>query len=205
MTFFATFEGIDGCGKTTQLELLRARLDNIGHAVVTTREPGGTALAEMVRDYLLHSAQPLTPHAELLLFGAARAQHVTELIRPALERGAVVLSDRFADSSMAYQGGGLGLDADFIAAMNAFATDGVKPDITFFLDVDPEIGQQRRVDKGADRIEGRGLEFQQRVRSAFLAIARAEPQRVLVLDAAPSAKAIHNRILHALQQRGLIA
>lgn len=202
---FITFEGIDGCGKTTQLELLRAHLTAAGHAVVTTREPGGTALAEAVRNYLLHSTQPLASASELLLFGAARAQHVTELIRPALERGEVVLSDRFADSSLAYQGGGLGLDRAFIAAMNRFATGGLQPDLTFLLDVDPAVGHQRRMDQGDDRIEGRGIEFQQRVRDCYLGLARAEPDRVVVIDASPPAKVIHKRIFAAMRERGLVA
>jgi dTMP kinase len=204
VSFFLSFEGIDGCGKTTQLTLLQARLESVGHSVVATREPGGTALAEAIRDYLLHSTQPLDGATELLLFGAARAQHVAEVIRPSLKRGDVVLSDRFADSSLAYQGGGLGLGMDFIRQMNVFATNGMQPDITVLLDVDPLVGLQRRAtQRGEDRIEERGLEFQQRVRGAFLDIARAEPERVVILDGSALAKVVHNRIIRALQERGL--
>ncbi len=205
MSFFISFEGIDGCGKTTQLELLRARLDSIGQTVVTTREPGGTALAEAVRDYLLHSKQALAARTELLLFGAARAQHVAEVIRPALKRGDVVLSDRFADSSLAYQGGGLGLEMEFIRRMNAFATDGLQPDVTFLLDIAPQLGWQRRMDLGyEDRIEQRGVDFQARVRAAFLEIAQAEPSRIVVIDGSLPASAVHERIFDVLQQRGLV-
>jgi len=203
MSLFISLEGIDGCGKTTQIELLRAHLESAGHTVHTTREPGGTALAEMVREYLLHSPQPLSNQAELLLFGAARAQHVNEIIVPALARGEVVLSDRFSDSSLAYQGGGLGLDRKFIHQMNAFATGGLSPNVTFLLDVDPAIGQQRRSEQrgGDDRIEERGLEFQQRVREAFLKGAQAEPQRIVVVDASLPAKVVHQRIFRRLQNR----
>jgi dTMP kinase len=206
VSFFLSFEGIDGCGKTTQLTLLHARLESAGHTVVATREPGGTALAEAIREYLLHSVQPLDKTTELLLFGAARAQHVTEVISPALERGTIVLSDRFADSSLAYQGGGLGIGADFIRRMNAFAAQGVRPDITIVLDVDPLVGLQRRTtQRGEDRIEERGLDFQRRVRDAFLDIARHEPERVIVLDGGAPAKIVHNRIVRALQQRELMS
>lgn len=204
MSFFISFEGIDGCGKTTQLQLLCEHLTSIGHTVTMTREPGGTALAEAIRNYLLHSPQPLGSRTELLLFGAARAQHVDELIRPALARGEVVLSDRFADSSVAYQGGGLGLPPDFVRRMNAFATDGLQPHMTFLLDVDPAIGQQRRLRGKEDRIEGRGLEFQERVRAAYLAMAQAEPQRIVVIDAMPAPDEIHKRILQVLQESGLL-
>jgi len=204
VSFFISFEGIDGCGKTTQLQRLREHLTSIGYTVITTREPGGTALAEAIRNYLLHSPQPLGSRTELLLFGAARAQHVDELIRPALERGEVVLSDRFADSSVAYQGGGLGLPLDFVRRMNAFATDGLQPHITFLLDVDPAIGQQRRLREKEDRIEGRGLEFQERVRAAYLEMAQAEPERIVTVDATPSPEEIHRHILQALWQHGLL-
>ena len=204
MSFFITFEGIDGCGKTTQLQLLRTHLESAGHTVVTTREPGGTALAEAIRNYLLHSQQALAARTELLLFGAARAQHVAELIRPALQRGEIVLCDRFADSSMAYQGGGLGLDTQFVALMNDFATDGVQPNVTFLLDLDPAVGRQRRSGETEDRIEGRGSEFQERVRAAFLDIAQAEPERVVVIDAAHNAEVVHQSILDEIDKRSLM-
>lgn len=200
---FLTFEGIDGCGKTTQIELLAARLAQRECAYLTTREPGGTALAEAIRNYLLHSPDRLDAPAELLLFGAARAAHVTQVIRPALARGAVVLSDRFADSSLAYQGGGLGLDKTFIRAMNTFATGHLEPDATFFLDLEPAVAAARRAAEQEDRIEARGLEFQARVRAAFLEIAREEPERIHILDAMQSRDALHTQVIDVLRARGL--
>jgi len=200
---FISFEGIDGCGKTTQLELLEAHLKQREYSVCRTREPGGTSLAETIRNYLLHSPDSLDARAELLLFGAARAQHVAEIIRPALARNEIVLSDRFADSSLAYQGGGLGLDRDFIRVLNSFATDNLQPNVTFFLDIDPQIGQSRRAGEKADRIEARGIEFQNRVRIGFQEIEREEPQRFLVLNADQTREELHAEILAILRERGL--
>jgi dTMP kinase len=192
---FVTFEGIDGCGKTTQLRLLQAALEERGLDVVVTREPGGTGLAESIRHTLLHATGEIAARSELLLFGAARAQHVKEIIRPALERGAWVLSDRFGDSSVAYQGGGLGLDKEFIRAMNAFATGDLQPDVTFYLDLESDAAFQRRRGEGEDKIEARGLEFQDRVRAAYLEIAAREPERVRVLDGRLTPEEIHQAIL----------
>ena len=180
---FISFEGIDGCGKTTQLNRLRARLQARGINVVSTREPGGTALAESLRETLLHGGD-IEARAELLLFGAARAQHAREIIAPALERGDWVLCDRFVDSSEAYQGGGLGLDREFIRAMNAFATAGLTPARTVLVDVAPAVGASRRAGERADRIEARGDEFGQRVRAVYLDIAARESARVIVVDGA---------------------
>ena len=203
MSLFISFEGIDGCGKTTQLELLASRALQREYSLCRTREPGGTALAETIRHYLLHSSDALGAREELLLFGAARAAHVSQVIRPALARGEIVLSDRFADSSVAYQGGGLGLNGSFIRAMNTFATDELKPDITFFLDIDPQLGQSRRAGEKADRIEVRGIDFQMRVRAAFLEIAKEEPQRFLVLNADQPREKLHAEIVDILSARGL--
>ena len=180
---FLSFEGIDGCGKTTQLQLLKRQLEKRGLEVVATREPGGTALAENLREVLLHCAGEMEKSSELLLFGAARAQHVAQIVRPALHRGAWVLCDRFADSSEAYQGGGLGLDRAFIRAMNDFASGGLWPQQTFFFDLDPKMALQRRAGEKADRIEARGLEFQEIVRAAYREIAAREPSRVTKIDA----------------------
>jgi dTMP kinase len=201
---FISLEGIDGCGKTTQWELLRSHLESAGATVVPTREPGGTALAEEVRGYILNSQSPLSPATELLLFGAARAQHVVEVICPALERGDWVLCDRFIDSTLAYQGGGLGLSTRFIGELNAFATAGVQPALTFLFDVDVEDAQARRAaQRGEDRIEKRGLEFQERVRQMYLQIAQDEPQRMIVVDASAPTKVIHNRVVRTLKEREL--
>ncbi len=179
---FISFEGIDGSGKTTQLHRLAARLRDNEIEVVPTREPGGTRLAEAIRALLLDGSDVLDARAELLLFGAARAAHVAQIIRPALEANLWVLSDRFADSSLAYQGAGLGLSEEFVRSMNHFATGDLAPKLTFFLDVSPEISMKRREGSGDDRIESRGLEFLAGVRQAYLGIAEHEPQRFLVVD-----------------------
>jgi dTMP kinase len=200
---FITFEGIDGCGKSTQLQLLAARLREAKYSVCTTREPGGTELAEQIRGYLLHSSQPLDQRTELLLFGAARAQHVAQVIRPALERGEFVLCDRFGDSSVAYQAGGLGLDRDFIARMNAFATDGLQPEITFLVDLDSASAQRRRAGEVEDRIETRGLEFQARVRAEYLRLAAENPQRIVTIDGTQSRDELHEKICEILRERGV--
>lgn len=207
---FITFEGIDGCGKTTQLELLRAHLESefasqkSSTRIVQTREPGGTELAETIRNYLLHSTSPLHSRTELLLFGASRAQHVEEIIRPALSRGDWVLCDRFTDSTTAYQGGGLGLDATFIKVLNAFATNDLLPDLTLLFDVEVEIAQERRsIQRGTDRIEARGIEFQEHVRQTYLEIARDEANRVVIIDANCPAKIVHKRVVRVLETRKL--
>ena len=178
---FISFEGIDGCGKTTQLNRLSARLKARALDVVCTREPGGTALAESLRQTLLHGGD-IAARTELLLFGAARAQHAREIIRPALERGAWVLCDRFIDSSEAYQGGGLGLDRAFIRAMNAFATDDLTPELTFFVDASPDVATARRAGERADRIEARGAEFGERVRAVYHEIAARDFARIVTVD-----------------------
>ena len=201
---FISFEGVDGCGKSTQLVLLAARLESLGCRVLTTREPGGTGFAESVRSLLLN-AGPMSSEAELLLFGAARAQHVQEIIRPALEDGQWVLSDRFGDSSVAYQGGGLGLDADFIARMNAFSTGVLQPTVTFLFDLAPATALERRAAQGLplDRIEARGTGFQTRVREGYLQLATQHPDRIAVLSADPPAKVVHERIVKELKKRDL--
>ena len=198
---FLSFEGIDGAGKSTQLQMLRAALEERGCEVVATREPGGTRLAETVRDLVLHG--DVAGRAEMLLFGAARAQHVVEKIRPALARGAWVLCDRFADSTFAYQGGGLGLDETFIRAMNAFATDGLMPHVTLVLDLDPACGARRRAGEADDTIEARGLEFQARVRASFLQLAAEEPERIILIDSAADAVTLHATIVDQLKARNL--
>lgn len=200
---FITLEGIDGCGKSTQLQLLAVRLQAAKYSVCVTREPGGTELAEAIRNYLLHSAQPLDPRTELLLFGAARAQHVAQVIAPALSRGEIVLSDRFTDSSAAYQAGGLGLDRDFILKMNEFATNGLQPDVTFFLDLDAETASTRRAGEVEDRVEKRGLAFQAAVRAEYLRLAAEEQARIVTLDAVASREQLHEQICTALRERGL--
>ncbi len=190
---FLSFEGIDGCGKTTQLRRLATRLEASGLSVAATREPGGTRLAEAIRALLLEGRDALDARAELLLFGAARAAHVAQIIRPALEAGQWVLCDRFADSSEAYQGA-LGLDGSFIRAMNEFATGGLAPKRTFFLDVSPEVGAARRKDGAQDRIEARGLGFLGEVRTRYHALAAREGHRVVILDGSLPPDELEERI-----------
>ncbi len=190
---FVTFEGVEGCGKSTQLSLAAARLRRSSHDVVTTREPGGTPIAEKIRGVLLDVAHTaLDPMAEWLLIEAARSQHVREALRPALARGAFVLCDRFADSTEAYQVGGRGLDAALVAALDARVRDGLAPDLTLLFDLDPAEGlaRARRRDAGAGRFEAADLAFHERVRAAFLAIARREPGRVAVVPAGGTPEAV---------------
>lgn len=184
--FFLTLEGPEGSGKTTQAELLQRIFSARGLSVVVTREPGGTALGDQLRRLLLDPAQTgVHPRTELLLYEAARAQHVEQVIRPALTEGALVICDRFMDSSAAYQGYGLGLPLDQVLSLNAFATGGVCPHLTVVLDLDPRQGLLRACSTAApDRVEQRRAAFHQRVREGFLALAWREPDRFVVLDAA---------------------
>ena len=179
---FVTFEGLDGSGKSTQAELLRARLEADGVDVVSTREPGGTELGERVRDLVLHGGH-VTPWAEALLYAAARAQHVDEVIRPALERGASVICDRYLDSSVAYQGVGRELGLDRVLELNLAAVGGLLPDRTFLLSLEPaEIGS--RLGGVHDRLERESEEFHARAAAAYRDLAGRFPERIVVLDAA---------------------
>ena len=177
------FEGVEGAGKSTQVELLRQALEKAGHRVVTTREPGGTPVGEQVRSILLDPASTLDARTEALLFAAARAQLVAQVIRPALERAEIVLCDRYLDSSLAYQGAARGLGLEPVAAINGFATEGLLPDLVVLLRVDPAEGLARQRG-GRDRIERQDLEFHQRVAQGFLDLAAADPERFVVIDGA---------------------
>ena len=181
MSIFITIEGIEGSGKTTLASLIGERIAKAGHGVVITAEPGGCAVGEMIREIVLHSEEPISDKAELLLFEAARAQHVDTVIRPALEAGSVVICDRFADSSLAYQGYARGLGLEEIASLNAYATSGLVPDITLLLDLPAEAGLARQ--RKIDRISSRDTAFHESVRKGFLALAKAEPGRFVVIDA----------------------
>src|SRR5512133_2504066 len=176
------FEGVEGAGKSTQLELLRQALEGRSRAVVVTREPGGTPAGERIRALLLDPEVELHPRAEALLFAAARAELVEDVIRPALERGAVVLCDRYLDSSLAYQGGARGLGLGPVEQVNRFATGGLLPNLVVLLDLDPADGLRRR-SRDLDRIEAQDLDFHRRVREAFLDLAAADPGRFAVVDA----------------------
>ena len=182
---FITLEGGDGSGKTTQAELLRAWLATEGRVVVRTREPGGTEVGVEVREIVLHHRGDITPRAEALLYAADRAHHVATVVRPALERGEVVIQDRYIDSSVAYQGAGRVLDPDAVRSLSEWATEGLAPDLTILLDLDADAARGRL--DGArtryDRLEAEASEFHDRVRDAYLAIADREPDRFLVVDA----------------------
>ena len=204
---FITFEGGEGCGKSTQVKRLAAALEAKGVKVLLTREPGGTRLAEMIRTLLKDEAEdPPVDRAELLLFLAARAQLVRNVIRPALDAGTWVLSDRFSDSTIAYQGYGRGLPVDFVKAANDFACEGLAPDLTLLLDVEPSVAAQRMrgreaaTNTSADRIERAGDEFHARLRRGFLELAAANPSRIVTIDASGTPDEVARKILLALPE-----
>jgi dTMP kinase len=205
---FITFEGLDGCGKSTHVERLAAVLRAEGLEVLMTREPGGTAIGERIRAVLLDSrTSGLSPRAELALMFAARAQHLDELILPALKAGQWVLCDRFTDSSEAYQGGGRELGSDAVLALHRVLCRGVQPDFTILLDTDPEASlararrrnQARPGEQDENRFEQENRAFFQRVHNKYLEIARREPQRVVVVDARGSVEETHRQIAAAVR------
>ena len=191
---FITFEGGDGCGKTTQINLLDEYLRDKGYKTLLTREPGSKGLGVKLREILLNYDGEVSPVCESFLFLADRAQHVDCIIKPALDEGVIVLCDRHTDSTVAYQGYGRGLDLEQIHKLNKIATSGLKPDLTIVLDVDVETSQ-KRVGSEKDRMESAGIEFFERVRQGFLEIAKQEPERVKVVDSTQSIQEIHQEIL----------
>lgn len=198
---FVTFEGGEGCGKSTQLDLFAHRLEEAGLAVVRLREPGGTRVGELVRSALLDPAHTeMDARAELLLYEASRAQLVAERIRPALEGGQIVVCDRFYDSTSAYQGYGRGVPLDEIRMLNDVATGGLRPDLTLVLDIDPRLGLARATARGADRLEAEDLAFHERVRGGFLHIAASEPERVAVVDAVSDVTDVLTRVVAAARR-----
>ena len=212
MRLFATFEGPDGSGKTTQIELLAERLRQLGHDVLITREPGGTSIGNQTRT-VVHDVKnvEMTGETEFLLYSASRAQLVRQVIEPHLERGGTVLCDRFADSSMAYQGYGRELDLEMIRSITQFATGGLLPDLTIYLDLPVEVGLGRKQSAHAaqagewNRLDQQTIEFHRRVRRGYLKMAKAEPNRWLVVDATQSIPdtqaAIRARLGHLLAER----
>jgi len=203
---FITFEGGEGSGKSTQAQRLAERLKLRGHDVVLTREPGGTPGAEAIRHLLLSGiAKPLGTEAETFMFAAARDDHVNNLIRPALERGAWVVCDRFIDSTRVYQGALGNVDPRMIRALERLVVGDVMPDLTLFLDLPPEIGLTRARGRGAeaDRFEAETLEYHRLLRQAYLEIAEQEPERCVVIDGTPSADAIAVRIWMLVSERFL--
>jgi dTMP kinase len=202
---FISFEGIDGSGKSTQLMLLREWLELQGRKVITVREPGATHLSESIREILLSNKQTITPTAELLLFSAARTQLVETVIRPALEKGEVVLCDRYVDSTTAYQGYGRKLDLKEVYLCNSLATQGVMPSVTFFIDVPYDEAQLRMQFHPAagepDRMERSGREFFERVRDGYHAIAQAEPGRFVIVNGVQERSAIQAEVVRIMQER----
>ena len=205
---FITFEGPEGGGKSTHVRELADRLRAEGRTVLVTREPGGTRLAELVRGLVREEVDdPPVTRSEVLLFLAARAQVVANVIRPALERGEWVVCDRFADSTFAYQGYGRGVDVELLKELNDFATEGLKPDLTILLDVPPEVSRARLAARQAatattaDRIEQAGDLFHNRLRAGFLELAKAEPDRFAVIDASGPREDVSARVLAAVRAR----
>ena len=209
MGFFITFEGIEGCGKTTQLRLLKERLQAVGEQVTATREPGGCPIADQMRAILLDAGNSaITPLSELLLYAAARAQHVQEVIAPALARGEIVLCDRFTDATVAYQGHGRGLDLGIISELNRLATGGVEPELTLLIDCPVEIGLGRalaRIEAGSgareERFELESVRFHERVRQGYLGLASAFPGRFVVIDGSGDVAQTQKLVSEALSAR----
>jgi dTMP kinase len=196
---FIAFEGGEGAGKSTQIERLASALRNSGRLVVVTHEPGGTEAGTGIRDLLLHKSDPLSARAEALLFAADRAQHVDTVIRPALDAKRVVLTDRYIDSSLAYQGAGRMLSVEEIRRLSRWATQGLTPDLTILLDMPPEAGLARaRGDGPGDKVESESLQFHRSVRQAFLHLAEAEPRRYQVIDASRSVDDVAADVLAAV-------
>jgi dTMP kinase len=200
---FITLEGPDGCGKSTQVRLLAEHLRGRGLDVLQTREPGGTAISDQIRQVLTDlSNTPMHPRTEILLFSASRAQLCHEVIRPHLQAGGTVLSDRFFDSTFAYQGYGHRLDLEALRAITAFATGGLVPGITFLLDIPADEGLLRRKEHGGwNRLDAYNLEFHQRVRQGYLALAGAEPQRWVTIDGRQSVEAIQLELQRVIALR----
>ena len=196
---FITFEGPDGCGKTTQMKLLAEYLEKKGEEVVLTREPGGKGLGEKVREILLNYDGEVSDRCESFLFLADRAQNIDIIVNPAVKTGKIVLCDRHIDSTVAYQGYGRGLDIERINMLNNLATNGKKPDLTFVFDVDVETSM-KRVGKEKDRMESAGIDFHNRVRQGYLELAKQEPNRIKVIDATKSIEEIHDEVINILKK-----
>jgi dTMP kinase len=205
---FITFEGPEGSGKTTQMHLLARYLQAGGYEPLITREPGGTPIGDRVRAILLDPVhEEMAASTEFLLFSAARAQHVRQVIAPYLAQGGIVLCDRFADSSLAYQGYGYELDLAAVLSITEFATGGLVPDLSFYLDLPVEIGLRRKVGGDGDdwnRMEQKGIDYHQRVRAGYLAMTAQDPDRWVVVDATASLSDIQAVIQRAIGERGLL-
>lgn len=199
---FITFEGGDGSGKTTQIEKLSWWLKNKGHTVCVTREPGGTELGLQLREIILHSTDFIAPRAEALLYAADRAHHIRTLVRPALDRGEIVVQDRYLDSSVAYQGAGRVLDPAEVEHLSLWGVEGLLPDLTVLLDVPAQVAKDRQAqtERSFDRLEAEDLDFHERVRQAYLDRAKAYPERFLVVDGTLPIEDIHGVITQKVSE-----
>lgn len=196
---FITFEGIDGCGKTTQMSLLSKYLKEKGLDVIITREPGSVGLGEKIREILLNYEGEVSSNCEAFLFLADRAQHIDMLVKPAIDAGKIVLCDRHTDSTIAYQGYGRGVDIDQIKMLNNLATSGLKPDLTFIFDLDVKTALER-VGKSQDRMESAGLEFFEKTRKGYLEIGKEEPDRVKVINSNDNIENIFDQVKNIIDK-----
>ena len=200
---FITFEGIDGCGKSTQVKMLIEKLEQLGMDVITIREPGGTRISESIRDILLYrDTHELSERTEALLMTASRAQLTNEIILPALDKGTWVIADRYADSTLAYQGGGRQVDINSLEKLNQFATYDIVPDLTYFIDILPDEGVKRQKAK-LDRIEQAGIDFQSKVRNLYLKLAEKYSDRIIIINGQEDINTIHKNIWKEFEQRML--
>ena len=198
---FISFEGIDGSGKSTQIKLLKKYLEGLGYDVITLREPGGTVLSEKIREMLLSHKYEIQPVTELLLFEAARSNLVEEIIKPAIAAGKIVLCDRFYDSTTAYQGYGRDIPVDDVLYCHKIATNGLKPDITFFLNVSITTSNYRSINREVDRIEASGDDFFEKVKYGFHEIAKSEPERVFVINSELKIEETQMKIINILKNK----
>lgn len=199
---FITFEGPEGCGKSTHIKLIKEYLENKGLSVVLTREPGATPNGEKIREILLHSIDKLDSISELCLFEADRAENVTKVILPNLKAGKIVISDRYVDSTVSYQIGGRGLAEDMVRYLNMLASKGLEPDLTILLDISPEVGLKRASVKGkADNFEKENMEFHRKVRAKFLEIAKNSPRRVVVINSEETIDKVQDKIRKAIDAK----
>jgi dTMP kinase len=199
---FIVFEGGDGAGKSTQVALLREALERAGRTVTVTRQPGGTPLGQQIRDLVLHGDH-VAPRAEALLFAADKAHHVETLVRPALQRGEVVISDRYTDSSVAYQGAGRDLGAQEVHDLNMWAVEDLVPDLTVVVDISAQEGRRRRGEVH-DRLESEQDDFHEAIRQHFLSMAQGNPERYLTVDGTEAAEQIHAAVMKRLESMGVV-
>ena len=198
---FITLEGIEGSGKSTSLDTISKILETLDIEFIITKEPGGGPLGKDLRKILLDKKTSISPEVELLLMMADRKNHIDNIVEPCLEKGVWVISDRYLDSSYAYQGGGRGIDIDWLIRLNEFATYGIEPDLTFYIDIDPKVGFQRREDLASDRIENAGLEFQRDIRKKYLEIVNNFSDRIVKVDGNLSVEDISKFILNIIIDR----